>query len=72
MATNKDIDSDKDKDNNILFLRYGRWRTHVDGQLVAEEELYDRLSTGVLSKILKILKMLKILMVITMSSQASH
>ena len=55
MATNKDIDSDKDKDNNILFLRYGRWRTHVDGQLVAEEELYDRLSTRVPSKILKIL-----------------
>ena len=55
MATDKDIDSEKDKDNNILFLRYGRWRTHVDGQLVAEEELYDRLSTGVPSKILKIL-----------------
>ena len=47
-----------------LELRHGRWRTHlggqlvdghhVGGQLVDEEELYERLSTGVLFVILMI------------------
>ena len=33
----------------VIFtsIRYGRWRTHIDGELVDEEELYERLSTEV-------------------------